>query len=253
MATRMSEEDYAVLRKPLESGRQSPSSIGGHLVLAVFGQGLFLFLEYYIAKFTKYPNHAGILEIHFWATVVLVLLSLMYAIPAVYRSSQKIQYFLSILVIQNIGAVSMFILVLFMMGTEDAIIMSGSLDTFMLIALLFGLFVFLLTCVRFWLLLRKGAYRRGSDQDRIRSRFETKSYVPIAIVGGIALFFVAQYIFRNLGMPDIDMAVMLTLMMLIVYVMLFVLPEQLVILYCKLRFKSFNYTKDGKLCGDESL
>ncbi|WP_280528738.1 hypothetical protein [Virgibacillus pantothenticus] len=29
--------------------------------------------------------------------------------------------------------------------------------------------------------------------------------------------------------------------------MLFVLPEQLVILYCKYRFESFNFDKDGNL------
>ena len=249
MATRMTEDNYAVLRKPLESGRQSPQSIGGHLVLAVFGQGLFLFLEYYIATFTKYPNHGTILEVHLWATAILVVLSFIYAIPAVYRRGQKFQYFLSILVIQNIGAVSLFILVLFMMGTEDAIIQNGSSDSFTITALAAGLFLFVAAFIRFWLLLRKGAYRRGSGKDMLRSRFETKSYVPVAIVGGVGLFFTAQYLFRNLGMPDLDMAIMLTLMMLIVYVMLFILPEQLMILYCKFRFKSFNYRKDGELYG----
>lgn len=29
--------------------------------------------------------------------------------------------------------------------------------------------------------------------------------------------------------------------------MIFVLPEQLVLLYCKFRFESFNYNEDGNL------
>ena len=222
-------------------------------MLAVFGQGLFLILEYYIATFTRYPGHGEILEVHLWGTAVLAILSLIYAVPAVYRRGQKFQYFLSILVIQNIGAVSMFILVLIMMGTEDAIIQNGTLDSFAMTALAAGLFVFMSAFIRFWLLIRKGAYRRGSGKDILRSRFETKSYVAVAIVGGISLFFTAQYLFRNLGMPNLDMAIMLTLMMLIVYVMLFILPEQLMILYCKFRFRSFNYKKNGELYGSKEF
>lgn len=34
---------------------------------------------------------------------------------------------------------------------------------------------------------------------------------------------------------------------LLFFTMLFILPEQLVILYCKYRFESFNFDKDGQL------
>ena len=40
---------------------------------------------------------------------------------------------------------------------------------------------------------------------------------------------------------------MIFLAFLLYFMMMFVLPEQLVILYCKFRFKSFNFDPDGNL------
>ena len=93
MFNRFSAEDFAVLRGPFESGRQSPNSLGGILILSEFLQALFFFIEYFIAAdSTIYPNKDQILFIHFWITIIIMLFSVIYAIPAVYRRSQKVQY-----------------------------------------------------------------------------------------------------------------------------------------------------------------
>ncbi|MEI3613002.1 hypothetical protein [Pseudogracilibacillus sp. SO30301A] len=42
----LDEQDFAVLRGPFESGRQSPKSLGGTLVLSIFFQVLLFFLIY---------------------------------------------------------------------------------------------------------------------------------------------------------------------------------------------------------------
>lgn len=67
------------------------------------------------------------------------------------------------------------------------------------------------------------------------------------IVGSVGLLFILQYLVRTFGLADIESIVMITLFILLFYTMLFVLPEQLVILYCKYRFDSFNYDKNGNL------
>lgn len=67
------------------------------------------------------------------------------------------------------------------------------------------------------------------------------------IVGSVGLLFILQYLVRTFGLADIESIVMVTLFILLFYTMLFVLPEQLVILYCKYRFDSFNYDKNGNL------
>ncbi|MCL6571136.1 MAG: hypothetical protein K6T88_05560 [Bacillus sp. (in: Bacteria)] len=47
MLERLKEEDFEVLKGPLESGRQGPPSLGGTLFLAIFLQALLFSLEYW--------------------------------------------------------------------------------------------------------------------------------------------------------------------------------------------------------------
>src|SRR5699024_3019838 len=124
---------------------------------------------------------------------------------------------------------------------------AGILLTFTFNALLFGLLIFIGTSIRFYVLLIIGYYNRGSNIDNQISRFERKSYVPLAIIGIIGLVFIIRYLVKIFGLADIETVFMLTLAMGIFYTMLFILPEQLVILYCKFRFKSFNYSAEGNL------
>jgi len=112
--------------------------------------------------------------------------------------------------------------------------------------------VFIATSVRFYILLRNGLYRKGSKKDKLRGRFETKSYIPAAVLGGMGLVFVIQYIARTSAIIDVDIMIVIVIGILLFFVMLFVLPEQLVILYCKYRFKSFNFDKRGYLKSEDS-
>jgi len=83
-------EDVAVLREPLVSGRQSPNALSGALFLGVFMQILVSYLEYTVlGRVTSFPFKDQILAVHFWITVVLVILSAIYAIPFIYTRRQK--------------------------------------------------------------------------------------------------------------------------------------------------------------------
>jgi len=250
MLRKLNEEDFEVLRGPFESGRQSPGALSGALILSIFCQALLFALEYFMAgRYTVYPYKDQILLFHFVFTLILSVSSLIYAIPIVYKKSEKMQYLISILVSQNVFSFSLFISALFIIGYDGGgeVANAESLIQFTYIVLGIGFLIFVATFIRFFILLSNGHYRKGSKKDALRSRFETKSYVRIAITGSLGLVFIIQYIARISTINDINMIVVIVLGIALFFVMLFILPEQLVILYCKFRFKSFNFNERGYL------
>ncbi len=249
MLKELKEEDFAVLRGPLESGRQSPTSFSAILLLSVFLQSLTFVLTYVVAADeTIFPYKDQVFVTHLVITAMLIILSVVYAIPAVFKKGEKFQYLLSILVSQNLFGVLPYFCSVFIIGQERRIT-EQSLLQFTAVSLLFGLIVFILTCVRFLILLKKGAYRRGSSKDKLRSKYERgiKTYLPIIITGSLGVVFILQFLIRSIGIYDLETAFMMVLFILLFYAMLFVLPEQLVILYCKYRFDSFNFNQKGNL------
>lgn len=74
-----------------------------------------------------------------------------------------------------------------------------------------------------------------------------KSYIPVATVAGTGLVFVIQYIARISTLNDLNMIIFIVIGIGLFFTMVFVLPEQLVILYCKIRFQSFNFNERGYL------
>ncbi|NYF23598.1 ABC transporter ATPase [Sporosarcina sp. JAI121] len=252
MLKKLTIEDVSVLREPLVSGRQSPNALGGTLVLAVFMQSLIYYLEYTVlGRMTNFPYKDQILTVHFWITVILVILSAIYAIPFIYKRSQKTQYLVTILVSQNAFTLSFYICGLFLVG-ENQEVSESSLLTFTMVTLSLGVLLFVATVIRFSNLLRKGKYRKGSKRDELRAKFETKSYIPAVVIGSTALLFITQFIIRTFNMADFEDIMLTFICFAIFYTMIFVLPEQLVILYCKFRFKSFNFDKRGYLDSEDS-
>lgn len=248
MSKKLSVEDFATLRGPFESGRQSPSLLGVALVLTLFIQSLCLYLEYDFAKSTNYPNADKILVVHFWLTIFILIGCLIYSIPFVYKRSQKVQYLFTILASQNIISGSFLLLSFFSLGQKYDITMA-SLQKFTNVILIIGALIFIATFIRFYTLLKKGKYRDGSERDILRGNLEKyiMSNLPTIIIACTGLGFVIQFLFRNIDYMDSDLIYSVILPVLLFFTMLFVLPEQLVILYCKYRFKSFNFNENGYL------
>jgi|SRR5690625_51261 len=245
---KLDEQDFAVLRGPLESGRQGPKSLGGILILSVFLQILLFFLTYVVAADnTKFPFKDILFYIHLVGTAILILFSILYSIPFLYNKRQKTQYLISILVSQNFGMM-FFISSLFLIGSDRLFTIEQSrLIQTVFIMFGLGILIFIVTFIRFYKLLSKGEYRLGSKKAQLRTRFEAKSLVPFAIIAGTGISLLLQYIFKNMISFDGNTMMLILLGPLLFYTMLFVLPEQLVILYCKTRFDSFNFDNDGNL------
>ncbi|WP_053218457.1 hypothetical protein [Virgibacillus senegalensis] len=246
MLGKLPEDYFGVLRGPLESGRQSPGGLGGVLVIYVILQALMLFLEHFVGGYSVYPNKDIIFRFHFGISCIIAFLSVIYMIPAVYMNSQKFQYFLGIIASQNLFGFSFLIMAFLALGA-DITPNINSLVRLTFLTLGVGVLIFFSTYIRFYILLQKGEFCKGSKRDIQRSKLETKSYLPIVIIGSTGLVFILQYIMRNFDMAGFDTIVMVTVMIGLFYTMLFVLPEQLVILYCKYRFDSFNYEQNGRL------
>lgn len=248
MFNKLCVEDFAVLREPFESDRQSPSNLGGALVLSAIFQALVFYLTYDVAaRSTIFPNIEILKNYHFWITVFLVLASILFAIPAVYKRGQKIQYLLVILITQAFG-IMMYLSSLFLLGEGEGVT-EKSIISVTNVTLGIGLLIFIATSIRFYILLKKGAYRKGSLREELRGNLEKiiMSNLSTIIIGCVGIGYVIQYMVRF--SPSEDMF-MIILGFLLFYAILFVLPEQLVILYCKFRFKSFNYDFKGYLLSE---
>lgn len=249
MLRKLQEEDFAVLRGPLESGRQRPASLAMMLILSVFLQLLMFILTYVVAAYdTIFPYKNIIFVIHLFMTGVLIILSIVYAIPPVFLKGQKTQYLITILISQNLFGVFFYLSALFIIG-EQRNITEKSLLTFTFITLLVGILIFIITSIRFYILLKGGQYRKGSKRDQVRSKleFNIQSYLPMIIVTSVGLLFIIGYLVNVFGFAELETVMMMVLFILLFYTMLFVLPEQLVILYCKYNFESFNFNKNGEL------
>lgn len=248
MLKKLEERDFEVLREPLES-RQSPNSLAGALLLAIFLQLLMYYLTYHAAATdTHFPNVNIIQKYHWWLTIILICLSILFIIPRMAIKLQNFQYILSIIVSQNLFGLYSLFMGLFLIG-ENENIREQSLIMFTNIVICIGLFIFVFTSIRFYILLKKGEYRSGSKRDNIRGNLEKniKSHFPTILTASVGLMFIIQYLFRYVGFDDIEVMFYTVLALLIFFTMMFVLPEQLVILYCKFRFKSFNFDTNGYL------
>lgn len=169
--------------------------------------------------------------------------------PQFIKGVVKYSIFFQSLLAKICTSIPFLIIALFLIGKpeEGMIATPESLLNFTYILLFIGLLIFVATCIRFYILLRNGHYRKGSKKGELRGKFEKTSYIPTATITGVGLVFIIQYIARNSAIDDINVMIAIVGGILVFFVMLFILPEQLVILYCKLRYKSFNFNVRGYL------
>ncbi|WP_096186926.1 hypothetical protein [Evansella halocellulosilytica] len=247
MFSKLSEKDFLVLRGPFESGRQAPVSLGGAMIIGIFGQALMVFLSLFIGNYSILPFTDKLVAIHLWITIIIVALTILYSFPYFYKNHQKSQYLLSIFMTHNLLTYSWYILPLLTVGAklpEDYVL--ENVIKYIYITLAVGVILFIVTCIRFYILLLKGKYRKGASRDKLRGKFEGKINMASIGAGSIGVAVSVQYFMRNIDLMDNEVLFIVGIGLFIFYMMIFVLPEQLVILYCKYRFKSFNFKPTGK-------
>lgn len=117
----------------------------------------------------------------------------------------------------------------------------------MYILIISGILLFIVTAGRFIYMLHKGEYRLGSRKDFLRMKFEKKQLMGPMIVSGVGLSLILNNVNVSFMTLNANTLTLLIAGPLVFYLCIFSFPEQLMLLYCKFRFESFNYDLDGKL------
>lgn len=249
---KLSEEDFAVLKGPIQSGRQRPASLAGNLmlsaVLILFMLTVINWIIITIMMDEPYPVIIAICIIFDVIGVVLCILSIVYSFKQVYRTRQSAQYFIVIWVSQYIFGGMLYAMALFIVFHDIQYYYDGSATNedvaFLAIAtLVVGIVVFIIAFIRFRILLVKGQFRDNTKRDKLRGKLEAKSndFMMMAITVGTSVSLIGTSIVKIFQFDDFQSIVIQVIGFGLFYVMLFILPEQLVIWYCIKRFRSFRF------------
>jgi len=91
----------------------------------------------------------------------------------------------------------------------------------------------------------------GKAEQRENMEYLLKSYLPVIIAGSIGVLFIVQFLIRNINVDlltqGFEPLLVIILGPILFFTMMFVLPEQLILLYCKYRFEGFNFYMSGHL------
>ncbi|MBV6684938.1 hypothetical protein KV679_14590 [Bacillus sp. JRC01] len=240
------ESHFYVLKGPFESGRQSPAALTPSLIVSVFISWLLYFLTYTLMEDSSaFPAIGLVKGAHFYITILLSILCVMASVPSFFKKYQKVQYAISIFASQFLFGVCTYLISMMFIGTQQGVT-EGNITTLLLLTLGVGVLLIAVTVLRFFRLLKNGEYKYGSAKWKSRMNLELKSNVLLAIVIGVSIVLILQYIIRNFNADSLEFYIIALLPLALFYMMLFILPEQLVLLYCKKRFTSFNFEADGK-------
>src|SRR5699024_5801887 len=155
---------------------------------------------------------------------------------------------ITVLITQLMFGIDFLLITLFAMGSSDMFLMNEIIMARVsMIFVISGIFVFIATSIRFYYLLKNGEYRADSSKDLLRSKFEKKQLLVPAIIVGTSFVLIIQSVGKNIMTFDANIMTLLTIGPVLYFTMLFILPEQLILLYCKARFDSFNFDKEGNL------
>lgn len=189
MLKKFNEADFAALRIPFEPYRQSPQSFGKIFIVSIFLNVLLFVLIYLVlGDELVIPFQNIIFKIHLTVTIILSILSVVYSIPSIYLRSQKIQYLLSIIITHMMFTFNFFIIMLFLLGNSKGFsLKEAGLINVMLILVITGILLFAVTSIRFYNLLKSGAYHSGFKKNILRLKFEKKQLIVPAIIAGTGI------------------------------------------------------------------
>ena len=158
------------------------------------------------------------------------------------------QYIIVILVTLNTFGIPIYICAVFAMWPERILLKNEPIVIkSIIISCLTGAAILIYTWFRFMRLLKKGDYKEGSKKDKLRSTFEAKSMIVPGIIIGTTFSLFLQDLFKTITTFDGHVWIVIIFGPLLFYTILFILPEQIVLVYCKKRFKSFTFNEKGNL------
>jgi len=130
-------------------------------------------------------------------------------------------------------------------------ISASSLILLITVTLLIGLAIFVYSYMHMMKLLQQGKLRKGTE--RYKKQQTNERNEPNTYIGSVSALlsgtlgngiFLTNYFEINLTE---DIVIFITMGVAVIYVLMLLLPRQFVILYCKGRFKSFQFNDNYEL------
>lgn len=256
----LSEKDFLFFRIPHESGRQSPKNMKHILITSSIITILLLGLLNVFVFIDRFdPPHQVIVIISLIYNVVgvsLIGLAIAFSFKKIYQKRQKFQYLLVALFINLVYGPFFYIIGLYILTDPTQFhhrmgISASNLILLITVTLLIGLGIFVYSYVHTMKLLQQGKFRKGTE--RYKKQQTNERNEPNTYIGSVAALLSGTlgngiYLTRRYGenMPD-DIVIFIMFGAAAIYVLMLLLPRQLVILYCKGRFKSFQFNDENEL------
>ncbi len=240
------EEDFVQFRVALESGKLSPKRLIITLVGGILGQLLLALCLFIVADPQMFPGYFKdeILIVVYFFTSILIIFSIVFLIPFFYRKNQRMQYIISSVNILNILSVMpLFCSLFFLVRNRDL-----SLMVYLVIAvslIVFGMGLYWLVLCGLRKKIQYGGYRNDVAGKRngmaVRHDNADLSQIPSIIFGGAGF----AMIVGSLGLVGDTLVMIIMLLLYLTGIYLF--AQARLIMYCKRRFRSFNFSEEGHL------
>ena len=249
---KLEEEDFVIFRIPFETGRQSLSNIKRGLLLGVFVQFLFggVFI-YVVADPEVYPNEIKtiLIGLSYLITTCLIIISIIFTLPNMYKKRQHIQYLIFSLMLLNVSGLSLYLMSMLFLN-RGAIMDHSTYIILICITFLLLFLFFVLITLRLISSLEKGFYRRESRkfdyEDKYKEDTKRLTKLPEVTVGIVGLIIIMNSLFKYSNLA-IELLIATILCFLLPYISVYMFAHSLITYYCKKRFTSFNFDEDGNL------
>lgn len=246
------EEDFGLFRSSFESGRQSPRNIAKLTWLMIFPQFL-LCLVLYVAsndssRFITLKQ--GIMNGIFLFTLVLIVLLVIYSVPYLYKKQEHIQFrIFSLGYFNNIVIIPYFSSMFFLVrenNTPDYIYFIVAI-----LLILFGLGMFYMSLHLTFTSISNGYFARESIENNYNSAVKKeknfKSKLPGLVFGGAGLLLVFGSSPPFVDTYDREALFLAVILLLAYFLGIHIVTMNLIAIYCKERFRSFNFSEEGHL------
>ncbi len=249
---RLEEEDFAFFRTSFESGRQTPDNLRNVLLVGIIGQLLFALGIFAAADPFMHPeyNKRLLLTIQYVLTFILIIGSIIFAIPAIYRENQTGQLIIGSLTLLNFISIFPYFAALFML-VRSVDLTEGAFITLAVGVLLLGIVFWVAIFIRLQRSLQRGDFRKDSkkyDHKKVLERERsTLSKLPEFIIVAIGLVFILRFLVEGLLSGDIENMIFVILFLAVFFMGIYLFAYSVISIYCKKRFTSFNFDKDGNL------
>lgn len=246
------ERSLGLFRSSFESERQAPQNVSKWLWVNVITQSIMcVFLYTAAGDAQRLVTFKQVMMITiFLFTIAIIVLSIIYSVPYLYKRQEHIQYRILSLGLGNNTIVIPFFIGVFMLIQENDVPDLVYFITVILLVLL-GTGMFLMIVYRTISAIKTGYFSsvsEGNDyEETVQRDKEFTGKMPGLIFGGAGLLLIIGTSIPYFETADGEAIYISALFIACYFFGIHVITMNLFTIYCKERFRSFNFTKEGHL------